>query len=270
MARSFRQITRRDKILGLMRKLEWDGFPRLQMLFLVTLTGAAGMASSFVLLKAGMESMFIRYPISVGCAYLVFLFLLWLWIRTNAKDYVDVPPDIQVSGTGKGSSSDNIQDFGGGDGQFGGGGASGSFDMDDSLPSPSLPDINIPGGDSVGEVLSGADEGAVPLVVALIIAALAAMLFLAMLYIVYLSPALFAELLVDGVLSATLYRRLRGLATRHWLESAVRRTALPFVVTALGLAAMGYALERYAPQAHTLGEVHQHYLVQKGTKGPAP
>ncbi len=266
-ARHPRRITRRDKILGLMRKLEWDGSPRLQMLFLVTLTGAAGMASSFVLLKAGMESMFIRYPISVGCAYLVFLFLLWLWIRTEAKDYLDVA-DIQGPSTGQGGSSDNIKDFGGGDGQFGGGGASGSFDMDDSLPSPSLPDINIPGGDSVADVLGGADEGAVPLVVALIIAALAAMLFLAMLYIVYLAPALFAELLVDGVLSASLYRRLRGLATRHWLESAVRRTVLPFVVTVLGLGAMGYALERYAPQAHTLGEVHQHYLVQKGIKGP--
>jgi len=61
------------------------------------------------------------------------------------------------------------------------------------------------------------------------------------------------------VLSASLYRRLRELQTRHWSESAVRRTALPFAITALSLAAMGYGLQVYAPQAHTIGEVLQHY-----------
>ena len=35
-----------------------DGFPRLQMFFLVVLTGAVGMAASYVLLRAGVESMF--------------------------------------------------------------------------------------------------------------------------------------------------------------------------------------------------------------------
>ena len=42
-----------------MRKLEGDGYPRLQMLLLVVLTGAAGMAASFPL-----SSFFSGY----GCA----------------------------------------------------------------------------------------------------------------------------------------------------------------------------------------------------------
>ncbi len=74
-------------------------------------------------------------------------------------------------------------------------------------------------------------------------------------YPVYLAPALFAELLVDGALSASLYRRMRGLQTRHWLESAVRRTVLPFAVTALGLGVIGFGFQAYAPDAHTFGEV---------------
>ncbi|MFA4969589.1 MAG: hypothetical protein WC540_08150 [Sulfuritalea sp.] len=255
-------FTRGGEIRRLMGRLEGDGFPRLQMFFLVMLTGAAGMVSSFTLLRSGVDSMLARYPLSVGCAYLVFLFLLWLWLRTKAEDYVDGSFDIPQSGGSHDGPSVCIEhepDFSGGGGDYGGGGASGSFQLDESLPSPSLPEVNIPGGDSVGEavgeVIGGADEGAIPLAIALLIAALAAALLFATLYIVYLAPVLFAELLVDGALSASLYRRMRGLQTRHWLESAVRRTAVPFAVTALSLGAIGYAFQLYTPQAHTFGEV---------------
>ena len=44
---------------------------------------------------------------------------------------------------------------------------------------------------------------------------------------------------------------MRGLQTRHWLESALHRTAVPFTVTAGGLALIGYALHAYAPEAQT-------------------
>ncbi|MDP1611001.1 MAG: hypothetical protein Q8M11_08060 [Sulfuritalea sp.] len=257
-------FTRGGEIRRLMGKLEGDGFPRLQMFFLVTLTGAVGLAASFTLLHGGVESMPARYPLAVGCAYVAFLFLLWLWLRTKADDYLDGSFDIPLPDGSPDCASSGIEhapEFSGGGGENGGGGASGSFQVDDSLPSPSLPDVDIPGGDSVGEavggVIGGADEGAVPLAIVLLIAALAAALLFASLYVVYLAPALFAELLVDGALSASLYRRMRGLQTRHWLESAVRRTLVPFAVTAISLGAIGYAFEWYAPQAHTFGEVLQ-------------
>ena len=255
-------FTRGGEIRRLMGKLEGDGFPRLQMFFLVMLTGGAGLVASFTLLHSGVDTMLARYPLAVGCAYLVFLFLLWLWLRTSADNYVDGPTDYPQFGSGGDGSSGGIDHepvFSGGGGEYGGGGASGSFRMDESLPSPSLPQVDIPGGDSVGEtvgeVIGGADEGAIPLVIALLIAALAAALVFATIYLVYLAPALFAEPLVDGALSASLYRRMRGLQTRHWLESAVRRTALPFAVTALGLGATGFGFQVYAPDARTLGEV---------------
>ena len=68
----------------------------------------------------------------------------------------------------------------------------------------------------------------------------------------------FAELLLDGVLSASLYRRLRGLETRHWLETALRRTALPFFLTAIIVSASGWAMTLYAPEAQSIGEVITH------------
>ena len=75
---------------------------------------------------------------------------------------------------------------------------------------------------------------------------------------IYSAPVLFAELLVDGVLSASLYRRLRGLQTRHWLETAVRRTALPFALTAAIVSASGWGMAHYAPEAHSIGDVITH------------
>jgi hypothetical protein len=249
-----------------MRKLEWDGWPRMQMFFLVLVTGAVGLATSYSLLRAGMESMAVRYPLAVACAYGVFLVLLWLWLRTRARDYLDASFDIPQPSGGSGGSALRVEHdpvFAGGGGQSGGGGASGSFSFDDPLPSPGLPQVDVPGGDAVGDVvggaIGGADEGAVPIIIALLVAVAGAALFFATLYIVYLAPALFAELLVDGVLSASLYRRLRGLQTRHWLESALRRTVLPFAVTALTLSMTGYLLHSYAPQAHTLGQAWHHY-----------
>jgi hypothetical protein len=128
-----------------MRKLEWDGFPRLQMLFLVLLTGVAGLAASYALLQSGVDSMPLRYPLSVGCAYVVFLLLLWLWLRTKAEDYVDGGMDIPLPDGGAGHGAEHGHVFSGGGGHFGGGGASGKFDLNESLPSPSLPGMNLSG-----------------------------------------------------------------------------------------------------------------------------
>ena len=41
---------------------------------------------------------------------------------------------------------------------------------------------------------------------------------------------------------------------RHWLESALRRTALPFLLTAIGLGLVGHGLHALAPGAHSLGQ----------------
>jgi hypothetical protein len=73
--------------------------------------------------------------------------------------------------------------------------------------------------------------------------------------VIWSAPLLLAELMVDGALSVSLYRRLRGIDARHWLDTALKRTVKPFVATTVLVMACGWALGLYAPHAHSLGEV---------------
>ncbi len=214
------------------RQLESDGFPRLQMTLIVAITGAAGFVASYLLLHAGLREMWVRYPAAVGFSYLVFLFLLWLWLRSSASDYADIP---DFSGVGTSGSS---------------GGGCGS-ELTESHPV--LP------GDSgdVGDVLGAAadtDEFAIPLVAIILFA----VLILSSFWVIYTAPALFAELLVDGALAAGLYRRLRGGKPHHWIETAVRRTGMLFLATAVLVAACGWLMTIYAPGARSIGDVLAH------------
>ena len=246
---AFPQFHRHREIQRIRGDLERDSFPRLQMFLLVTLTGASGFVASYVLLHAGLVEMWLRYLTSFGVAYLMFLVLLWLWLKTRAEDYADIP---DLSGSTPSGSDSSGACLSGKGGDFGGGGASSSFDAGGEHISV-IDDSGSSIGDAIGTV-SEAEEFAIPLVVLV----LAAAMVFSSLFMIYSAPVLFAELLVDGVLSASLYRRLRGLQTRHWLETAVRRTALPFVLTAAIVSASGWGMAHYAPEAHSIGDVITH------------
>lgn len=158
-----------------------EGFPRVQMFILVSLTGLAGFGASVAMLAAGIDAMALRYLLAMGVAYIVFLLLLWLWLHTSAADYLDV----------------------------------GSFGSDG----------NACAKDGAGD------------------------------FVIWSAPILFAEILVDALLATGLYRRLRMLEPEHWMLAALRRTVIPFVLTTLTVAAAGWGMQAYAPDARSLGEV---------------
>lgn len=240
---------RRREIQRIRDDLERDSFPRLQMLLLVTLTGTSGFVASYILLQAGFVEMWLRYLASFGVAYLVFLVLLWLWMRTRVEDYADLP---DLSGFPSSRSANPHAAYSGKGGDFGSGGANGSFDVVSDHVAASGDS-----GSSIGDALGAAVEAedfAIPLIVLVVSAAIVC----SSLFIIYSAPILFAELLVDGVLSASLYRRLRGLETRHWLETALRRTALPFALTAVIVSVSGWGMTLYVPGAHSIGDVISH------------
>lgn len=226
------------------RRLEKFGFPRLRMMLIVAITGGVGFVASYCLLRNGMTGMATRYFVASCCAYLAFIMLLWLWLRTSADDYVDAPdlsglPDLPRS------SASQHGTFEGHGGDFGGGGSSSSFDSVD--PTDSVVS-------HASDLVSGAAEAeelAIPVVLLLLVASL----LLSSLFIVYYAPVLFAELLVDGVLAAGLYSRLRRIDSPHWLQTALQRTFWPFAATTIVAVSCGWALQHYVPQAESVGDV---------------
>jgi hypothetical protein len=243
----------RQQALARIRELiESQSWPRVQMTLLVSLTGAIGFLTSFVLLHLGMTTMWVRYLLSMVAAYLAFLFLLWVWAKTRDKNLTDILdfPDFGRLGQGSGSKSCGREEKGG---DFEGGGASGSNQ-------PEITAAELPGSSEIAGATPDAlalDELAIPLVVLMAIFLLLGSAFLVM----NNAPALFAELILDGILSASLYRRLRGLDQKHWLETAIRNTAVPFTTVTLLLVGIGWIIQWLDPSANSIGEflAHHHY-----------
>jgi len=247
------------------RSLLARGAPRLQMTFLVAATGLAGLGGSVVLRHLGMERMGLRYGLAVGLAYLAFLLFLWLWlgwqqrlagrraVRDRSRGWEPDPSDLLDLATPRGGAAPSWE---AGGGHFGGGGASGDLGVAEA-PSPPVTMSSLSGargGSGGGHGLSfdlDLDE-----LVAAILAVLAiACAIIAAGYVIFQAPALLADLLVDGALSAGLYRRLRGGGSGTWWAGAVRRTIVPALVTLAFFVLAGSAIQAAWPEAQTLGEV---------------
>jgi hypothetical protein len=249
------------------RRLASDGRPRLLVSCLLAVTGAAGFLVSSALLHLGVASMVVRYPLAVLSAYSVFLLLLRLWLALqrrksgsgNNNSPLDWLPDLgipQPLDLGASVAGDAAKATFGGAGDFAGGGAGGSWTGGGAA---SALDVNPGGGSSVLDSLPNVpdvgfdldlDDGCFWIVIPII--AIVGVI-VAMFYVVYVAPVLLAEIIVDALLVAGLYKRLKGIEPRHWLRSVVRRTLLPVMVATALFIAAGYLMSRIAPEAHSIG-----------------
>jgi hypothetical protein len=264
-----RKDERQRAIEHVRRRLVRGGRPRLLVSFLLALTGAAGFLVSTALLHLGVTMMSVRYPLAVLSAYSVFLLLLRLWLAFQRKtgsrfdwlsDIGDGIPNVFDSGASAAGDAAEAATFGGA-GDFAGGGAGGSWTGGVPVSSNLSSNLssNASGGssllDSVPDVPDvGLDldlgEGCFGIVIPII--AIVGVVFV-MFYVVYVAPIFLAEILVDALLVAGLYKRLKGIESRHWLRSVVRRTLLPVLIATALFIAAGYLMGRIAPEAHSIG-----------------
>lgn len=213
------------------------------MALIVGATGAIGWLASFLLLMAGIESMALRYPLALGIAYIFFLCMLWLWLRSRPDDYVDGAQLAELPARGSVDPAFCAKS------ELSGGGADRSLGISSSGPElASHPSYIEEAGGSLADSM---DELAIPLAVI----ALAIGLAFASLYVIYIAPVLFAELVVDGALSIALYRHLSREKPSHWLVTACRHTLVPFAATGILLVVIGLAMAAFAPGARSIGEV---------------
>ena len=96
------------------------------------------------------------------------------------------------------------------------------------------------------------DDGAWVLLVAGVAAALVVG---AAIYVIYIAPVLFAEILLDAALAGGLYHRLRAVDGGSWWQSAIRRTIIPAAASALIVSIAGGIMQAVYPGASSIGMV---------------
>lgn len=208
--------------------LERRASPRMHMLALVAATAAVGLVSSFLLLENGITAMVIRYPLAVLIAYAAFLCLVSVWLRCfglrtrRHRDPSSGEWGFDLIDLPTHTAASRVA--------MASGGGSGGWDLD-------------LGGDGIWLV---------------VVAAIAIIAFSILVYVVYIAPALFAELLLDAGLAAGLYRRLASLERRSWLATALRRTAIPAASIAVLLGIGGHIMQAVYPDAVSIGRVVDH------------
>lgn len=208
-------------------------WPRMTMSVIVAASGGAGFVASFAMLRAGLHSMALRYPLAVLGAWAVFLLLMWAWAQAERRWFL--PQDELERMLG--------------------------------LPDPGTrDDPSLEPSSRWWDRLDLADigkfddaEGCLGGMVVLALLALAVVTVAGVISIVAAAPALIAEVFLDAVLATALYRRIRHVDDRWWLGGAVAQTAGPVAWTALLLAALGLVFASIAPGARSVGGVWLHF-----------
>lgn len=256
-------------------------YVRFHMFLILATAGLSAMLASWLLLKLGMELMWIRFTLAILCAYGVFLLCVGLWLRyvarvrrqpasssrldggdaSDALDLIEVAAEIPMPSSGTGGA------VSGGGGQFGGGGAGGSWVQ----PVPRQGFVTQQGG---GTSSSGKSfdfdfdldgDGLVLLVLA--IAVIAAVIFSSG-YLLWFAPEILAEAVVGAALAGGLARSAGREDAAGWVMGVFRKTWWPFaVVLVLSAGFAAYAQSAY-PGVRTAKEALQRALAEDAKPAP--
>lgn len=210
---------------------------------------------SHALLRAGVGSMALRHGLALLGAYVVYLGLLGLWARWLLSRHEADGGDLGSLDRPGGGSSE-APGIGAGGGDFGGGGAEGSFDAGDV--GSALADLGTQGGRKVlgaaVEVGGSAEEGAIVAVPLALLVGIA--LLLAAAFGVAVFGLFGAEVLLGVAVEIALASAGGALAFKArregWLGHALRRTLAPMAIVLAATVGVGLALAHWLPEAATL------------------
>lgn len=255
-----------EEVSRLAAQLEHDHPIRLQMLAIVTLAAIAGFLVSFVLLHLGLMIMAIRYAIATAGGYGVFVVCVRVWLlgRESSSNLVNsgsarssgLNLNLFSWGGGKSTSSNGDSLFKGG--RSGGAGASAMFDAPQTGTMQTLamttppPQSTSSGFSGLGnmKISGGKGKGVLPLIVIALIAIGIAVVA----RVVWQSPHLIAEMLVDGTFAGTAIRGAR-LAHRNREIDVVEHTWVPTLIVLVLMVSIGAAGQHFRPDAVSIGDL---------------
>jgi hypothetical protein len=248
--RQKRVLTRAEVISWLQRR-HWV---RLHMFLLVTATFLAGLLATKLLMELGVDTLWLRYGVAVCAAYLVFLLMvrLWIWYVCGSGVGLESPDGIDLFVR----SMDKVEwtEIGGG-GQFGGGGASGTWEAPDGVP------VDVEFSSATSEVVSssvsepsgcldiGGDEGCF---VVILLALLVGALLIAGGYLIYAAPAILGEAVFEFLLAAALARRAKKMASAGWGGSLFKATIWIFLAVLAFAVTLGWYAQDACPDARRI------------------
>jgi hypothetical protein len=243
------------------RSLQQNHRLRLHGLLIGSLTLALMWGVSTLQKLLGMDSLALRYLVTLSVGYLAYLLVLRLWAAALLRrgqggqdpwgDGLDLLSDIGWPG-GKGGSPGGsgvpLPRTGGGD--FAGGGASGDFA--DGLGAGALGDLASGAADAV----AGSDEGAVVVVpvVAIFLIGAALILGAGSLALLFFGWDVLLAVAVELAFSVATARAAMGVERSGWLGTAVRLTWKPLLGALLCAVLLGATIDHFLPQARSLPE----------------
>lgn len=258
--------TRRASLERSLASRFWLRFHMSVMLFAAF---GSGFIVSYLLLRAGVGSTLVRWPLGTLVGYLVLFFCMRLWLAyigvrplwigssRRASDDGSYIPDVQWS-SGSGGSGGGAGDvFRGGGGSSGGGGASGSFGDGVAARFAAVGSSSSGGGKSSGGSfdLGDGDFGAL-IVLIVIVLAITAAIGGGVIFLVSSAPHLLADVAFGAALTGGIAPAARRVADADddWTGSVFKATWKPFAVILVVVVLASLALGHYFPGARTLGE----------------
>lgn len=248
-------VDREKRLVDRMRaRLESGYWPRVHCMLIVGLSAAAAFLTSYVLMRLHVHRMAIRYGLAGIAGYGTFLLLLQAWVRwrwsrvqldASGDDIVDVGGNFPMpSFSGSGGSGPR---FAGAGGRSGGGGTSGSWGSSTSSGG---------GGGKGGGFGLDLDGDDLFWVIVAAVAALGGAIAVG--YVIYIAPTLIAEVAVNGAVASKVYHGMQKRDHSFWTEEIFKRTIVSGVVVIVCAVVAGYALNRIAPEAWSIGDVWSH------------
>ena len=245
-------LSRVQLVARIRESLVQQSAPRVWLGAIMILAACGGFVASVVSLRGGLESMMLRYPLAAVVGYLTFLVLIRGWIAWHRRGQwsdsgstvADLASSIDVSGASLPSRAGAQPTFFAG-GRSGGAGGGTNWSGLNSTGRSS-------GGSSAASGFSLDVDEAWPIVLA-VVCALGGLF--AIVYVIYSAPVLLAEVALDAAIISTLYRQLKKQEMSHWALTVVRHTWLPAMILIVFAAIGGWALQKAAPDARSIGGV---------------